>query len=271
MQSRDFTPRSSWNNTRCDTETFGGDYIADPVNGNVFQISWPWHGYGNPALYMSHPRERGLKLVHAIEYANKYTVPSLTHPNVYLMWGVQDVSTTALAERTLASASGTLQVEGEINRRTPIAYVTSTALEPDAADGTKEMLMAIKLPRVFASQSSECEIMLNAATTANDNAKGILVTGVLNPTLTDPDLVTFSYVNTESCVQVWKASTNALTAFSGGSHLFAIATGPNSSNSVDLTPQKIILSPNDVLLFTFSQVDSGVGNFTITVTWVEDQ
>lgn len=271
-QSRNFTPMSSWNLRRFEAETQESDYILDPTKGNVFQIVWPWHGYGNPMFYLSHPDFAGVEPVHMISYANANTSPSIPHPNVYLRWGIRDYSSASLGTRELRSASGTLSVHGPIHRNTPNGSVTSAELAPNTINGTREILMAIRVPRVFKGKEAECEIQLTSASGANDANKMITCEGILNPTITDPDLMNFAYENSESCVQTWKAAANNITTFSGGiAGVLSVPVPANSSISKNLLDREVILSPGDLLLITMSRIDSSTGGgVKLTLNWVED-
>jgi len=84
----------------------------DPTKGNVYQIIYPYLGFGDIEFYVKSTEDKGWLLVHVIEYQNSNTLPSLTQPS--LRFGIYSASVGSTTSVSVYCASVALFVNGDV-------------------------------------------------------------------------------------------------------------------------------------------------------------
>jgi hypothetical protein len=266
-----WTNQSSWNN---DT-LLGSDAVSNPsgmkldqTKGNVYQICFSYLGFGNILFYVYDQRNSVFNRVHTLSFANLNTTPLVTNPAVSLWW--QRINTgTAASGGTLSSASGSLFVEGNIQRLGAIYGRTS---QKTLTNTTETNLITLRNNTTINSITNKSSIILSKisfgavdnSTLNNNNTVKLDI--ILNTTLGG----TPSYTNVDTTNSI-AAFDVAGTTITGGTIIQSFSSPFNSGFQIDFIDQDVSIYPGDTL--TFALTLSGTGGTTdtnVSVNWIEN-
>lgn len=217
--------QSSWNGQ----DTFDGTgptgVTLNPQAGNVFQIKFQWLGYGLISFYAEDPDDGELHLVHAIEYANANTNPSLQVPSLKLFAQTKNVAnTTDIVLKTPCMAA---YIEGKIpqfGRRAGLTVESKTGLNTSYVP-----VMSFKMANVFNGTQNRQLLKVNLISVANDHNKAMLFRFAGNMTLTG---ASFSEIASGQSSVLLDTSATAAT---GGQEFFTLPLGAGDSAIIDLS------------------------------------
>lgn len=192
-------PRTTWNRNTLST--------IDPTKGNVYQIIYPYLGFGDIEFYVKSTTAGGWLLVHVIEYQNANTTPSLRQPS--LRFGCYSANVTNTTSVSVQCASVALFVQGDVfktrnprgtkntqsvttsftniltlrNRRTYNYIYNQVEIEPIilsiASESTKNVEIEIRTNPVFSGdtnfQTNGTNLVGDIDVTANTYSNGTLL------------------------------------------------------------------------------------------------
>ena len=232
----------------------------DFTKGNVFEIRYQWLGFGSIEYYIEKPSTGRFILVHRIEYANAFTIPSVDNPTLPTCMAVANTSNTT--DMVLQSASMMGAIEGKDLEEGILNNITAE----DTGTGTSETPMfSIHNHTIYQSKINRVRVELTVFSASIDSVtanKPSTIRVRLNPTLTG---ASFSAVDADTSVV---RTDTAATAVSGGNVVFSEIITEGASPIIDFT--KIIekLNPGDTVTVSLES-SSGNVDSVISMNWLE--
>jgi hypothetical protein len=263
-----FIPQVDWLIDPCDGTGHSG-FTLDPTKGNVYQVKYPYLGYGDIKFYILRPGSEQFMLVHVIQYANTSAATQLSNPNLSFYGSV----TNSGNNTNLISYSGSYGffLSGVREFLGPI-YGTSNF---KTAITTETNLLTIRNATTYNGVPNRSLIKLKSISFVGDSGNGIGILRVLkNATLggvpvfnpvsgsTANNGVTITSGNSVASVDT------AGTTITGGSVQFNTVVARNSSAFLDVTDLDIFIEPGSTM--TFAATGQVSINFGQAVNWVED-
>lgn len=242
-------PKASWNR----------DTMAslDPTKGNVYQISYPYLGFGSPRFFV---KEKGgeFKLVHVLEYENTYTIPSLRQPS--LRFGIYSASIGTTTDVPVYCASAALFVEGEVKKtRNPRAFSHTQSVTTAFTN-----ILTIRNRRTYNFIFNQVEIEPIHLSVSSESNQNVLIEVRTNATFSGDT----NFANVGSNL-VSDADITANTV-SGGTLLAAFTVGAKGTLSEPLVPFEIRVPPSLAITISAKVTSGAASNVTATLTYYED-
>jgi len=263
-------PQTSWNmdvmNGASGSPNPSGVNLA-PSNGNVYQISYSYLGFGNIYFYILSPFDTFV-LVHVIQYSNSNTSTIVSNPNIQLLW--QSLNTTNNTNIVVKAGSGAIFVEGRERFLGPkwAFDVNSITIRTTAIP-----VFSIKNIPTFNSITNTSQIKLLYLSISCNNSSTtdtFLIRLTLNATLTGATfLATLNTINSGNSIATIDTAATAITALSG-TQMFSKTLGPGDTYNINLTNCNINMIPGDVITI------SAIGNvfagnqIATSLFWQED-
>ena len=270
-----WTAKADWNVDVCDGTKSSANKSGisiDPTKINVYQIKYQYLGAGNIFFYVENSLNGELVLVHVIRYANLNTVPSVSQPNLSLVW--RAANTTNASAIIVKAASGGLFTEG-IRRLLGPKYArdnTKTTVT------TETNILTLKNCTTFNTVTNRSQIHLRSISIAANKSQNITSTAVMrvyrnatlggSPSFAAVDGTTADNGVTITSGQSLASVDTAGTTVSGGTVVMNAAIVVGGNSHFDMTDQDIFLSPAETLTFSFTSSDSST--VTIAISWSED-
>lgn len=250
-KTTNFVAQADWN---VDPAT----WLTDPTKGNVFQIDFPYLGYGNHLFYAENPNTGSFQLVHMIQWADANTQPSLGNPSMHC--GVFAASLGSTTNLTAVSACVSSFIAGIPGRtRNPRSFRNEKNIGT-----TLTSLFTIRNRDQFGGKANQVEIeplILTARTESTKGARGVIYANAVLGGETN-----FSYLNETNLVA--ETSTTETTAAAGSPLMEFDIT--SSATIIDLTPLRIRIPPG-ITLTVAAAVNSGAAaDMSVGLTWYED-
>jgi hypothetical protein len=231
----------------------------DPTKLNVFEIQYQWPG-GDIVYSVENPETGSFVQFHRIEYANRYTTPSLQSPAMQLELVAASLGSTT----NLAAKAGDMScfVEG---RTVHSGKLHASGGDLSTSSATAVPIFSVKPADVFNSKINFAEmhpVLLTFASSSSGNKPGFIDV-YRSATLTAPLWTAVSSGNSH-VIQDTSA-----TALSGGELIMSFSLPSTGSESVGLVPMEIIINKADTITVAARSV-SGTIDFSATLTWEED-
>ncbi len=250
-----WTAQSDWNKDKADGS--GHLPVMDWTKGNVFQIRYQWLGFGRVTFFVEDPSDGEYNSVHAIEYANTTTTPSVYNPTLPLCMMVEN--TTNTSDMSIASSSMAGFIEGK-QPKPPVKHVqvlsktlTSTAFVPIITGHNNHS---------FQSKLNRVRMKIESISVAVDSGKDVVIEVVRNATLTGASFSAF-----DANTSVAFIDTTA-TAATGGEILDGFTVASGDSQFVNLED---FVEVNEFVTIEGAQASSGTNSIIkIVVNWTED-
>ena len=255
--SEEVIPSSSWNYDKAD----GTGTLPDInwANGNIFQIKYQWLGYGMIQFYIEDPTLGRFIRVHAIEYANTNTFPTIGNPTFPFYFYVDNGATTSNISMYTASCGGF--VEGNTSRTTGGNAKTYTISGSCGSSGT--LLASLYNPNNYKNKNSRIQIsILNISASAAD---AVTFRFYKNSALTGT--ASWVSIGTNSAIYYDESSTS----YSGGDLSCAIRSEHQTNNflnAFDIGSGIITLHPDETLSIVATS-DAGTVKVGCSINWVE--
>tara|TARA_R110000868_G_C10909240_1_gene764854 strand:+ start:59 stop:1987 length:1929 start_codon:yes stop_codon:yes gene_type:complete len=255
-----WTAQASWNGD----DIFDGNGVSGvtlvPTYGNLFQIKYQWLGYGLITFYMEDPDDGELHLVHALEYSNANTTPSVGDPSLSLM--VKATNTTNNSAVIIKTASMAAFVEGQLNNtgarigvRNTKTTVTTSLLP----------IISVRANVHFQSKAVQTFARVIRAAFAVEHTKPITIVLTRNGALTAA-----SWSSISSGTSSLQVDTSA-TAITGGTELFSVPLSKAGQQAISFLDDYFEnqMSPGDTI--TFSAIaNSGInGEASVSLKLME--
>jgi len=142
-------PQSTWNHDVADGTQFLPN--IDWSEGNVFQIKYQWLGYGQMEFFVEHPDRGTFVRVHDIHYANSNNIPSLSNPNMPIIYVAGNGSTSDTVEIFGSSAGAVLEGGTKLTN-----HLNKKSVAANKSIGTTaEPLLAFCMPQFYKGKTNE--------------------------------------------------------------------------------------------------------------------
>jgi len=240
----------------------------DPTKGNVYQISYG-AGFGNVSFSIESDLTGDMVLVHVIEYANKFTVPSTYNPTFPMCAEAHNGGSTTNLVTSIASMS--IFTEGKNIPTGPIqSFQNRSSGLTDALDSA---VFALRIAGDFpigSGATNKVNIYLKSIGLLNDANKAAVFDLVLNPT----PVTTPTWVNIDTNTSVVQTATNVLDDsinISTGKVLWSGGLAKDSGGTVDISDLGLFLRPGDILYATVNMGSGASGvDESVSLIWQED-
>lgn len=247
--------QTAWNLDVCDGTSVMPNLVH--TNGNVFEISYQYLGYGAITFYVEDPTNGHFTPVHRIQYANANTAVSLSHPTLPLCARVEN--STNDSNIILYSGSLSALIEGK-----NIPTHLSTAKDNTKTGiTTLTNVITIRNKTTFASITNREIVYPEFLSVAVDGTKNARIEIYLNATLGGSPSYTDIGTNT-SIVDFDVAGTT----ISNGTLVTALALAKEDSGIINLEQLGLFLDPGDTL--TVGCVSSASTECSVALDWLED-
>lgn len=255
-----WTAQASWNGV----DKFDGNGLTgttiNPATGNVYQIKYQWLGYGLLSFYMEDPDDGELHLVHAIEYANANTSPSLGDPSLSLIASAENTSNTTNITVSVGSMAAFIEGKTEFigvrrGKRNTKTTVTTTLLP----------ILSVRQGLHFNSQATQTFAKVMRLAVSAEHTKPILIAIIEDATLTGASWQDFDSTSTS---MQWDTSA---TAVSGGNETFALPLGKGGNDVISFVDDYFAynLPPGKTLTFAAITSSGTGGEATVAVRMLE--
>ena len=266
-------PQISWNQDGCDCHD---KFKIDTTKGNVWQIKYPYLGYGDIKFYVQNPATSRWILCHIIKYANAYTALQVTNPN--LNFYAQNINSGNTTSTIMYVGSVGVFLSGTRS------FIGSPKWAIDSIktniSTTETNVITLKNCTTYNGVTNRSLIRLHSLSVSNQTNNNLCrIRFRINATVTDPgggSAVAFTTINgTTANAGVTITAGNSGTSYdvngtttSAGTYIYNVNCGPNSNTIIDLTPFDIFVAPTELL--TISAVNTVSSDVAISINWTED-
>jgi len=260
--------QDNWNIDRLDGTGPSG-MTLNPANLNVFQIDFRWLGAGIIRWSIEDAISGNLIPFHIEHYSNRNTVPSISNPSLRIGYGVANAApgVGTGSDVIVRGASIMGAIEGVIPAISQNTGVSRTAASLSQND--THHILTLKNDRITANGTTNLiqqrEVLLESisfgvtATAGNVATIQFIKNASINDGAATPSAVNFLFTSVDGAsvatnTAEYTANTGkVITGFTGAS---------NSTQTVDLTPYRIILTPLDtVSIFSTCGIQHSVTAF----------
>lgn len=255
--SEEVIPSQSWNYDKAD----GTGTLPNLTwsNGNIFQIKYQWLGFGMIQFFIEDPTLGRFIRVHAIEYANTSTSPTVGNPTFPFFFLADNKSTSSNISMFTASCGGF--VEGSTTRIT--GGNTKTYTVADSCDTGGTLLATLWNPNNFKSKNSRIQVSILDISASS--AEAITIRFYKNAALTGN--ASWTSIGANSSMFYDESSTS----FTGGELASAMRLEHQTVNTLeaaDVSSGVLTLHPDDTLSIVATS-DNGTVKLGVTINWVE--
>ena len=277
-----WTPQASWNVDTCDGSGSAANpssYNLNPTLGNVYQIRYPYLGYGDIQFWIMDQASGLMILVHVIQYTNTTQETEVNNPAMNFF--AQVIKTAGATDIVIFSGSIGAFLNGERKFNGP--QFGWDARLTNIANGTETPVFSLRNATRVNGAENRRLVRLRSASFSNNGAAtesrfrirrnsaltGATFANAVFGTITGGSA---GYILTaaQSAISVDTAAT-AIAAFAAGASdvVFNAVSGQNQGYQIDLTPFSLILVPGDTLTMTMLGY-AGTTNVQVAVNWNED-
>lgn len=255
-------PQSSWNHDVCDGTQFLPE--IDWSKGNIFQIRYQWLGYGEVAFFVENPDNGNFIRVHDIHYAGTTNIPSVSNPNLPLIYSAGNGSTSDIVQIFGSSAAGFLEggtvLVNNHNKKT-VSSAKSIGTSP-------EILLAFYMPRIYKGKSTQT-FAEGLRMIINSSAGGEI--DIYKGTDIDPISLQGNVSWTQPTDNTLLVYNTTATGFSGGrltakyltDGILDLASSQTESNLLEILPGELVVIQG--------LADQGTVKFGVTFIWAENK
>jgi hypothetical protein len=273
-----------------------------PTNGNVYRIVFQYLGFGAITFSIENPATGYFMTVHQIKYANTAIVPSVTSPNYKLGFGIENSTTTpvTIAAASFASFLQGLRTLSPLYRSYPniIALNTITGTLTTIPKENARVIFGFRILDTKTTVNSNIStptitvnrtnIVLNSFSAALNvtnapNANPIPNANIVfqlekdpirfylgDPTTT-PYSPTWTIYDRDNSILAFngtvRTSTTTGIGYTGGINVFDLPLVENTANTVNLLPQLINVSYDDVYIVSYyGTITGAVTSFDVMAT-----
>lgn len=261
--------QTAWNGDKCDGSGDSG-FTIDPTKGNVFQVKYPYLGYGNITLWVQNSITSEWILCHTIKYTNSSVSTQLSNPN--LLFYAQVINSGNTSNLIMYCGSVGVFVSG------PRQFVgcPKWAADNNKATITAETnILSIKNCTTYNGVTNRSQIRINSISFGGGTANAVLVLRVrINATVGgSPSFAAINGTTADGGVTITSGNSvasvdTAGTTTTGGTYIYNISSSASSGQLIDLTPFDIFVAPGDIV--TFSVFASASSTASVSVNWTED-
>lgn len=266
--SDNWVAQTDWNGDKC-LGTGPSGFNWNKTLGNVCQIKYPYLGYGAITFWVQNPVDATWILCHTIQYPNSSADVQVSNPSLPFYANATNSGNTTNLISYCGSVGvflcGDRQFLGPQwcvdNTKTVTTELNIFSLRNATTYNTITNTGAIRLRSIsisYAAAGNNTGILrLKKGVTLGGSPSFTSINGT-----TGDNGVTITSGNSVASFDI------AGTTITGGTYIYAMTVGGVNSETQDLTPFNIIISPNETL--TFSAQTSGSGLFLVSANWNED-
>jgi hypothetical protein len=263
--------QGSWNGDKCNG-TGPSAFTIAPTLGNVYQIRYPYLGYGVITFWILNPATGRWLLAHMIQYPNTTTAVQISNPNLnYYDQVINTGNTTNIISYTgsiAALLSGVRSFTANPkwafdNNKTGITAETNLFSLRNATtyNGVENKGMLRLNSLSFAATANTANLLVVCRLRIGATLGGTATYATINGTTADNG-VTITAGNS-----IASANTVHTTA-TGGTYIFNMSVSGQSNLIVDLAPFDLYVSPGEIL--TVSGFATASASISASINWSED-
>jgi hypothetical protein len=242
-------PQAEWN---------GEPVSIDPAKGNIYQIIYPYLGFGNIEFYVKSTVAGRFVKVHEIQWQNNFTEPSVSQPS--LRFGMYSASIGGTTNVDVLCGSVALFVNGQVfNTRNPRAVKHTQTVSTSFTS-----VLTLRNRRTYNGIINQTEIAPISVSLSSESSQNVEI-----ELRTNAVLVGDTNFQTVGNNLVGDVSTTVNT-YSGGTLLAAFTLASKGNTTINLEAFKIRLPPS--VRLTIGARVTGGGNSAVTaaLTYYED-
>ena len=264
-----WTAQTAWNADKCNGTGTSGFTLA-PAFGNVYQVRYPYLGYGAVTFWIMNSTGRWI-LCHTIQYPNTTTSTQLSNPNTYFR--ARALNTGNTTNLTVYCGSVGILLSG---MRSFTGY-PKWAFDNNKATITAETnLFSLRNCTTYNGVTNLGQLRLNSISVSSNGGNGVCVCRFrINATVGGTGtFAAISGTTADNGVTITAGSSIAsantvYTTATGGAYIFNVSISTGVSAIIDLTPYDLFVAPTEVL--TVSGFSSASTTMSASLNWVEDQ
>lgn len=263
-----WTAQTAWNGDKCAGAGSTG-FVLNTALGNVWQIRYPFLGFGAIKFYVLDPSGVWL-LVHTVRYPNSSTALQLTNPNIPF-WA-QSINSGATTNQTLYVGSVGVSITGQRS----FIGAPKWAYAGNSTTVTNEVVaLNLRNATTYNTVANRGMIRLHSialSSTANNGT--VTMRMYMAATIAgSPSWTTVSGTTADAGVTITAgnsvASKDSAGTTSAGNFILALVLGSPGNETFDLVDNEIFISPAEIMSITVaSTASTTVG---LALNWSEDQ
>lgn len=253
-----FTAQASWSDDHADDSKILP--ALDPTQGNIYEISFQYLGYGQIGPYkIENPSTGKFTPVHREPYANTETSTSLGNPS--MPFGIIADNKATTDDITIKTSSVAAFSQGPRRFNGGRFSVSKSK----ATGTTEQLIQAIRLKLVANSKTNKARAIIQRFGLASDSIKSSAFRLVLNPGLVGSPSWS-DVAGSNGMIEVDTTSTDV----AGGTELFPALVGAGASSSFDWSSEPIVLVPGDVLAIVGNVVSGASSALNVNLQGIMD-
>ena len=261
--------QTAWNGDKCNGTGTSG-FTINTAFGNVFQIRYPYLGYGAITFWILNSTGRWI-LCHTIQYPNTTATTQLSNPSLHFR--AQAINTGSTTNLTIYCGSVGVSLSGI---RSFTSY-PKWAYDNNKASITAETnIFSLKNCTTYNGSTNEGQLRLNSISVGASGSSGVVVLrlrigATLGGTAT---YAAISGTTADNGVTITSgssiASVNTIhTTATGGTYIYNLSLNGAGAQVIDLTALDIFIAPTEIL--TLSGFATNAATISASLNWVEDQ
>ena len=262
--------QGSWNGDKCNG-TGPSAFTIDPTMGNVYQIRYPYLGYGVITFWVLNPATGRWLLAHVIQYPNTSTAVQISNPNLNYYDAVVNAGNTSNLISYTGSVAALLSGVRSFTGNPKWAYDNNKSTITAETN-----LFSLKNATTYNGVVNRGLLRLNSLSLAHAGAITSLGVCRLRINATLGGTATYAAINgTTADNGVTITAGNSITSANtihttatGGSYIFNLTVAGDSNAVIDLTPYDLYVAPGEIL--TVSAFSSASATMGACLGWTED-
>ena len=264
----EWTAQTAWNGDKCNGTGSTG-FTLNAALGNVWQIRYPFLGYGSIKFYVLDPSGTWL-LVHTIRYPNSSVTLQVTNPN--LPFWAQSINSGATSNQIVYVGSVGVSVTGVRS----FIGAPKWAFAGNSTTVTNEVVaLNLRNATTYNGVTNRSMIRLHSIAVSS-TIKECAVTCRMYMAATiggSPSWTTVSGTTADAGVTITAgnsvASKDTAGTTSAGQFLLALVLGSTGNETLDLIDNEIFISPAEIMSITVASTASTT--IGLALNWSEDQ
>lgn len=251
-----WVPQDRWN----------GEKVAwlQPQYGNVYEISFQYLGFGDIFFRVVEPGTGDWITVHTIQWGGRNSQMSLSNPNLFATWEVDNVTNSSAVTMYAGCAFGAVQ--GDAAKPSPVVKSFSKS----GVATTETYLGALRCDIETNGTSNQSSFRLVSVHAASDSPKGIKVKAYKYATLTNPQWVNMASTNQKSIVSYDTSATAFATT--NAFNVMTFNAGATGSQGVLFEEGHVIpVFPNETIVFVANVLSGAASQVDVSVRWDEQR
>ena len=252
-------PQTSWNVDKADGT--GTLPTFNPTNGNVFEITFQYLGFGMITFSVENPTTGGFVRVHQIEYANSNTIPSIGNATLpFEVYADNGSTTTDIITKT---ASVGIYTEG---KKIPEGVKTSHS-NNITTTATEAQFFTLLNKTTYGSITNHVEALLQyiTASVSSSGNRNMTVKVLKNATLAGT-----SYTDVDANASPLQIDTAGTLTGGTGEVIFSFTIANNTSQAINLSTLDLFFSPGETLTISGTN-SSGSGDSSVSLSILADE